>query len=138
MSKILTHSYNELLSITAHCSINVKASSNIFYSQRSLFLFLFLFFSSFFSLLSPLSLSSSLFPVASVFLYFTEEICRLAEGGDRISLVSKVLKPYRKLASRVLETQVRWQNRALETRVLVLRWRNLSTWNSSFLESRSI
>ena len=71
-------------------------------------------------------------------LVFVEGICRLAEWGDRILLVSKVLKPYRKLASRVFETQVRWQNRASETWVLVLRWRNLSTWNSSFLDSRSI
>ena len=66
------------------------------------------------------------------------DIWRLAQEGDRISLVSKVLKPFRKLASRVCGTRVRWQNRASNTQVLVLRWSNLSTWNSSFLDSRSI
>ena len=69
---------------------------------------------------------------------FLEGICRLTEGGDRISLVSKDWKWCRKLASWVFETWVRWQNRPSETRVLELRWRNLATWNSSFLDSRSI
>ena len=70
-AKILTHSYSELSSITAHCTINVKPNIIFFYSQRSLFLFL--FFKNFiflFYLLSPLSLSSSLFPVTSISLYF--------------------------------------------------------------------
>ena len=53
-------------------------------------------------------------------------------------LVSKVLKLFRKLASRVCEARVQWQKKDSRTRVLVLRWSNLSTWNSSFLDSSSI
>ena len=61
MPKNLTHSYSELLSLTARYNNNVKLNIFILF-QRSLFLS-FLFFSSFFSLLSH-------FPVASVSLYF--------------------------------------------------------------------
>ena len=65
MEKFLTHSYSELLSITAHYSINLKQKNYILF-QQSLFPF---FFSSFFSLLSHFPLLS--FLVASVSLNFT-------------------------------------------------------------------
>ena len=69
MPKILTHSYSELLSITTHWNVNVKLNV-IFLFPTVTFSRSFLFFSSFLSL-SPLSLSSSLFLVAFVSLYFT-------------------------------------------------------------------
>ena len=68
MPKILTHSYNELLSIIAHCSKNPKPNIIFLFPTVtfSISFFIFLFF-----LLSPFSLSSSLFLVASVSIYFT-------------------------------------------------------------------
>ena len=69
MVKFFTHSYSELLSIIAHCSINLKRKNYILF-QRSLFPF-FLFFKFFlFFLLSHLSLSSSLFPCSFCFSQF--------------------------------------------------------------------
>ena len=53
-------------------------------------------------------------------------------------IVCTVLKPFRKLASQVYEARVRWQNRTSKTWLLVPRWSNLSTWNSSFSDSSSI
>ena len=63
-AKFLTHNYRELLSITAHCSINLKRQNYILF-QRSPFPFFF----SFFSLLSHFPLLS--FPIVFVSLNFT-------------------------------------------------------------------
>ena len=67
MEKFLTHNYSKLLSITAHYTINLKQKNYILF-QRSLFPFFSFFF--LFLLLSPLSLSSSLFPRSFCFSQF--------------------------------------------------------------------
>ena len=64
MSKILTHSYSELLSRTAHCSTVVKKNKKIKNNYRvSFFFFFFSSLSPFFSMLFV-----SLFLIATIYL----------------------------------------------------------------------
>ena len=68
ISKILRYSYSEIESIQAHCNRNLKPKTIFFIPNDNYkyFFFIFPFF-----LLSPLSLSFSLFPITSVSLRFT-------------------------------------------------------------------